>query len=142
MTQVDFYILKNGDHAERLAFTCRLTEKVYRLGHKVHINAPADDVGPIDNLLWQQEPEKFLPHNIIGEGPKAAPPIQIGKPGDQSQHKDLLINLADNIPENAQNYRRIVEIVPPIEALRAISRVNFKNYRAQGFELKTHDINN
>jgi len=142
MTQVDFYILKQGDSPERLAFACRLTEKVYRLGHKVHINANREDVGPIDELLWQHNPASFLPHNIIGEGPKVPPPIQIGADGEIAAHNDLLINLCDTIPSNASRYRRIIEVVPPTERLKEVSRDNYRVFKKMGFAIKTHDIDN
>lgn len=142
MTQVDFYILKNGEAADRLAFACRLTEKVYRLGHKIHIHAPEEEVGDIDELLWQQKPESFLPHNIIGEGPNAPPPIQIGSENQTAKHSDILINLSKQVPEFVNRYNRVVEIVPPQDEYKAVSREHFKHYRAQGFPLKTHDINN
>ena len=142
MTQVDFYILKNGELPERLAFACRLTEKVYRLGHKIHIHANTEEVGDIDELLWQQKPESFLPHNIIGEGPNAPPPIQIGSDDQKAKHSDILINLSKEVPDFVNRYNRVVEIVPPNEEYKSLSRERFKQYRQQGFPLKTHEINN
>ena len=37
--RVDFYVLAAADATARLRFACRLAEKAYRLGHRVHLHA-------------------------------------------------------------------------------------------------------
>ena len=36
--QIDFYLLAGSDIAQRAQFACRLTEKAFKLGHRVHIH--------------------------------------------------------------------------------------------------------
>ena len=36
MTKVDFYILPSADPSARLDFACKLTEKAWRMGHRIY----------------------------------------------------------------------------------------------------------
>ncbi|MBI6634216.1 DNA polymerase III subunit chi, partial [Pseudomonas paralactis] len=38
MTQVDFYILPSADPLARLDFACKLTEKAWRMGHRIYLH--------------------------------------------------------------------------------------------------------
>ncbi|MBL4869145.1 MAG: DNA polymerase III subunit chi [Pseudomonadales bacterium] len=140
MIRVDFYILSDPAPKSRLSFACRLTEKAYRMGHKVFIQATEEEAYEMDELLWQQKPESFLPHNILGEGPNAPPPIQIGHGQNTGKHHDVLINLTDTVPEFFNRFKRVAEIVPQDEILKQASRTNFKFYRDNGCDLHSHDL--
>ena len=140
MTRVDFYILPEMDPKSRLPFACRLVEKAYRMGHSIFIQAGAEDALEMDELLWQQKPESFLPHNILGEGPNAPPPIQIGHGQDAGKHHDVLINLSETVPAFFSRFNRVAEIVTQDEAIKQASRVSFKFYRDRGYPLQSHDL--
>ena len=59
MTKVDFYIL--SDKHTGLEFTSRLTEKIYRQGHQLHIHtADASMAEHLDMLLVSDDPEDML----------------------------------------------------------------------------------
>ena len=38
MTKVDFYILPSADPSARLDFACKLTEKAWRMGHRIYLH--------------------------------------------------------------------------------------------------------
>ena len=38
LTKVDFYILPSAEPSARLDFACKLTEKAWRLGHRVYLH--------------------------------------------------------------------------------------------------------
>ena len=52
-TRIDFYVLENSNEQGRLRVACRVTEKAYRAGHRVHVLArDAEEAGVLDDLLW------------------------------------------------------------------------------------------
>lgn len=141
MTQVDFYILgQDAPHAD-LDFICRLTEKAYRLGHRIYIHsANQADAEQLDEKLWTYDNSSFLPHNLAGEGPNSPPPIQIGHDREPQGYSDLLINMASPVPVFFSRFRRVAEIVPNIEARKAASREHYRFYRERGYPLRSHQI--
>ena len=48
MTQVDFYILPSADPSARLDFACKLTEKAWRMGHRIYLHC--SDAAQRDDL--------------------------------------------------------------------------------------------
>ena len=38
MTKVDFYILPSADPSARLDFACKLTDKAWRMGHRIYLH--------------------------------------------------------------------------------------------------------
>lgn len=63
--------------------------------------------------FWQVEPEQFLAHNLVGEGPKSGTAIEIGHVGvSPSWNRQLAINLADNQTTFARTFTEVVDFVP------------------------------
>ncbi len=54
--------------------------------------------------------------------------------------RDLLINLADDIPDCAGAFPRIAELVTSDETSKQNSRRRFAVYRDQGHQLDTHKV--
>jgi len=141
MTRIDFYILKEQNPTARFPFACRLIEKAYQRGHKVYVHTGSEkDAHLMDDLLWTQRDESFIPHNLFGEGPTPPPPIQIGFTDNPSGFNDVLINLGESIPAFYDRFKRVIEIVPSDDELRDKSRENYRLYREKGHELKSHNI--
>jgi DNA polymerase-3 subunit chi len=140
MSQVDFYVLSQGGEQERQLFACRLAEKAYRLEHSVHIRAASRaEAARLDDLLWTFRDGSFVPHSLVGSKAPAAP-VSIGAPEDPEQPRDLLINLADDLPANTGAFPRIAELVSSDEDSRQRSRQRFAAYREQGHDLSTHQL--
>lgn len=141
MTKIDFYILSAPDAEARLAFVCRLVEMVYRKrGHRIYIHAESrDQAEEIDERLWSDRTASFLPHNLVGDGPHPAPPIQIGheQPGG---HRDVLINLSQDIPAWFAQFERVAEVSAQDEPSLQVSREHYRHYKDRGFPLDTHKI--
>lgn len=138
---VDFYLLANDNAQARYMLACRLLEKAFVRGHQVFVycndRAQAEH---IDELLWTFKEDSFIPHNLQGEGPQAPPPIQIGHHQEPRGFNDILLNLAEEIPPFFARFRRIIEIVSSDEAAKEQSRLHYRHYRAQGCELRTHEL--
>jgi len=142
--RVDFYLLEDDSDEAKWLIACRLAEKAYLGRHQLFIYCDCqDNAEMLDELLWTYKDNSFIPHNLQGEGPDTPPPIQIGYAGyttEPTGFSDILFNLSDTIPSFQQRFKRIIEIVPNQEGAKEISRQHYRQYRANGYLLHTHDI--
>lgn len=139
--RVDFYLLTNDQPHAGWLVACRLLEKAYQRGHRVFVYCEtAEDAALIDELLWTYKDDSFIPHNLQGEGPEPPPAIQIGYSSEPRGFNDILLNMATTIPPFYQRFRRIMEVVINNDEAKTISRQHYRDYRAQQFELHTHQI--
>jgi DNA polymerase-3 subunit chi len=139
--RVDFYILAAAEEAATMRFACRLTEKAYHLQHRVHLHTEsAGAAAALDEMLWTFRQGSFVPHEITLTGSMGASPVTIGYGAATPPAGDLLINLSQHLPEFADQFTRIAEIVDGAETSRQLGRARFREYRQQGRELSTHNI--
>lgn len=139
MTQVDFYILPSADPAARLDFACKLTDKAWRLGHRVYLHCTdAQQREELDVRLWRFKGETFVPHGPVEDDSDA--PVALGIGTDPGTHQDLLVNLDLRIPEFFKRFARIAEIVVEDPAIRLAARESFRFYREQGYPLQDHRL--
>jgi DNA polymerase-3 subunit chi len=139
MTQVDFYILPSADPAARLDFACKLTDKAWRLGHRVYLHCTdAQQREELDARLWRFKGETFVPHGLVEDDSDA--PVALGIGTDPGTHQDLLVNLDLRIPEFFKRFARIAEIVVEDPAIRLAARESFRFYREQGYPLQDHRL--
>lgn len=144
MGKVDFYIVAGDGADEPLRIACRLADKAWRQGHRVRVQVTGRDaLQRLDALMWTFKQDSFLPHEIDGEnsgGVEMEPtPVVLGKDSGGCA-PDVLINLAETIPENADQIPRIAEIVSADEESKRAGRDRFRLYRERGFELDTHEV--
>lgn len=135
MTRIDFYQI-DGDEAP-LMFTCRLIEKIYRRGHRIYVHT--DDVEQareLDDLLWTYRADRFIPHALKGEDEDV--PIHIGHDPDPADHRDVLVNLSDEVPDFFSRFDRVAEVVPLDENSRQSARANYQFYKDRGYPLEYH----
>ncbi|WP_249677331.1 DNA polymerase III subunit chi [Pseudomonas abieticivorans] len=140
MTKVDFYILPSADPSARLDFACKLTEKAWRMGHRIYLHcsdaAQRDD---LDARLWQFKGESFIPHSAVEDD--ADGPIALGHgSAEPGSHQDLLVNLDLKIPAFVQRFARVAEVVVEDPAIRQAARESFRFYREQGYALQDHRL--
>lgn len=141
MPKIDFYILSEGTARTRFLLACRLIEKAYKNRHRVYIHTQNQaDAHLLDEMLWTYRDDSFLPHNLYGEGPDPAPPIQIGFDLTPDKQRDILINLSSQVPPFFAQFNRVLEIVPNDAEAQAISRENYRTYRTQGYDITTHKL--
>ena len=140
-TRIDFYIINANNDLGKLQFVCKLLEKAYKQKHRVFVNClDQSNTHQLDELLWTFNDISFIPHNIIGEGPEPAPPIQLGHGAIPNQHKDMLVNLTDKLIEKPIQFRRVAEIVLNDEQAKENARERYKQYRELGCILHSHDL--
>lgn len=141
MARVDFYVLKQAGPDARHMFACRLAEKAYRLENAVYIHAAsASDAQRLDDLLWTFRDGSFVPHHVVGSADDDEVPVTIGFGETEPPSRDLLINLADDVPSVAESFARIAELVTSDDDCRQKSRQRFAAYRDNGHDIETHNV--
>ena len=146
MTQVDFYILPHSDIEQRHLFACRLTEKAFKLGHRIYIHSDDDaQSNALDKVMWSWRNSSFLPHRIEQASAEGSSHCDIvlghgNSAGEAADYSDLLINLSGKVPEFFSRFHRVSEIVVQNDWVKSTTRDNFRFYRDRGYPLKTHNI--
>ncbi|MCY1395975.1 DNA polymerase III subunit chi [compost metagenome] len=139
MTKVDFYILPSPSPTARLDFACKLTEKAWRLGHRIYLHcSDATQRDELDARLWRFKGESFIPHNCAEDDPDAC--IVLGLGPEAGAHQDLLVNLALNVPPFFKHFARVAEVVVEEPAIRQAARESYRYYREQGYPLQNHRL--
>lgn len=139
MTRIDFYGIETADLEQRLQFACRLVQKAYQRRHKILIQTSTREMAEqVDEALWQLDASAFIPHNLAGEGPSKAPPVQINWEKDALGHHDILLNLSDDIPDFYARFDRILEIVATQHESAEDGRQRFRFYKERGHPLNFH----
>ena len=141
MTKIDFYLLGNGDDS-RQRFACRLTEKAWRLGHRVYLYTPDPPSAiELDELLWTFSQGSFVPHTVYKNPADAeANPVLIGHDEPPTDLHDVLISLAPDVPPWFSRFARVAELVGTDESEKARARERFRFYRERGYALETHNL--
>lgn len=146
MTQALFYLLPpmdvNTAHNDMYQLACRLAQQGFINQQQVYIHCQDKNIAfEIDELLWQFEPSAFVPHNLKGEGPTTGSPVEIGFDRlGPNKSRQLLINLADQVPPFAVNFGQIFDFVANDDQHKAIARERYRQYRGLGIELTTQNL--
>jgi DNA polymerase-3 subunit chi len=143
MTRVDFYVLPGADPHERRVYACKIAEKAWRQGMKIHIRTGTEaDADILDKLLWTFRQGSFIPHEKTDATPAEREDIAvlIGATPAPDDFCDLLINLSLETPPEFRRYARLAEIVDQEETVRAEGRKRYQAYKQQGLELETHKL--
>jgi DNA polymerase-3 subunit chi len=137
VTEVRFY----HNAQDRLEAACAITTKAVSAGHKVVVFAPdASTAQRYDNLLWTRQPLSFVPHVAASSPLAARTPVLIARRAEELVHDDLLLNLADNLPEGYTRYAQLVEIVGTDEASRVTARERWRFYKQQSHPVQAFDL--
>ncbi|MFD2176361.1 DNA polymerase III subunit chi [Veronia pacifica] len=146
MARATFYLLSDDgvpSDQQMIELTCRFASDFCQQGQKVYI-AAADkcQAEQIDEALWQREPDNFVPHNLVGEGPRAGALVEIGWPDVRhSGHRSVLINLAHDAATFAPSFAQVVDFVPCEESRKQQARERYKIYRMAGRQMQTLAVN-
>ena len=143
-TQVMFYLLdqenSNDKNYASLLHACFQAAYFYRQNQRVFIYSQnQQQAHQVDELLWSFEPDSFIPHNLVGEGPKSGAAVEISwqKP---TNRRPVLINLTSTVPNFADQFSQIVDFVPSDEELKQLARERFKTYRQLGFQVDNQPV--
>lgn len=137
-TRVRFY----HNTGNPLELACELVAKAYASGRRAAVRVANDEAArAFDDLLWSTEPRSFVPH-VRRETPLAAEtPVVIGTRDSTGAwpHHDLLFNLADDVPDDFDGFRMVVEIVGQGDVETASARARWMHYKNRGAPLQAFD---
>lgn len=140
-TRIDFYLLTQPNETARYQMACRLANKAYRNQHRIYIHTNStQQAREFDALLWTFADDTFVPHQLVDNHADSQCPIHIGCEAAPEFHQDILINLADTVPEYYSRFARVLEIATNDPSARDIARNNYKMYKSADCELTTHEI--
>jgi DNA polymerase-3 subunit chi len=141
--KVDFYLLGASDARAHLVMACRLAEKAFDQGLKIAVRtASPSQTAELDDLMWTFSDRSFVPHGVWPAEPAfaAATPVLITSGALPESHRDVLINLGDDMPTDAGSYARVCEVVAGDENSKRQARVRWRGYRDAGLEPDAHNL--
>ena len=164
MPRIDFYLLDAPEDGACDVTACRIAEKAWSRGHRVHLHVDSpESARRLDDLLWTWRDESFVPHRVCaGPGADCDAGAQdrpgdgetVGGAGDVPARttvtigwgalprygEDVLLNLGTRVPEGFERFARIAEFVGGADSARSAGRERFRRYREHGCELQTHRV--
>ncbi len=90
----------------------------------------------VDEFVWQHPVDSFIPHNLVGEGPKQGTPAEITWLGQALNSRHTLINLSQTMIENHRQYQHIIDFVPVEETQKQQARERYKQYKLAGCNMQ------
>ena len=137
-TQAIFHVMPPSSEEHNLLFyACVQSALYYRQQQKVFVLAKnQQQAHQFDELLWQFDADSFVPHNLVGEGPKQGSPVEIGWQPPRGR-RQVLINLTSEMPNFAGQYTQVIDFVPTSEADKQLARDRFRACRQMGFIVDT-----
>ena len=137
-TRVQFY--HNAEHP--LALACEFVARAFGGGRRIALHVADETMArELDRMLWNFDPLEFVPHVMVDSPLAAETPVVIGRADAPArwQETDMLLNLADDIPEGFERFRMLVEIVGQSEAHKLPARTRWKHYKQQDLRLQAFD---
>lgn len=141
MNRIDFYSLEPESDGDRFILTCRLAERIRSTGARILIHCPDEtQARHLDRLLWTFRDESFLAHGRVGATDPELTPILISGDGSPASERQVLINLAPQIPPFFERFERVCEPIDHDPAVKHAGRERFRAYREHGCALEHHPI--
>jgi len=134
-----FYTLDEITDERANDFVCSLVYGLMQQRQRVLLLCETQEQAEtLDELLWQQLTQAFIPHNLVGEGPEQGTPVLIAwLPVPQNVgHRTAVINVRNAPITNAAKYRTLIELVPVEATARQTAREHYKFYRQQGMQMQ------
>lgn len=118
-----------------LHYACLQAAYFYRQNQRVFIYTQSQESAhSIDEMLWAFDPDSFVPHNLIGEGPKQGAAVEISWQAPTNR-RAVLINLTSDVPNFANQFSHLIDFVPADETLKEQARNRFRTCRQWGFNV-------
>ena len=141
MARADFYLIAKPRFLEKpLLLVCELARKANDSGQPLLIlAASAMQAEVLDELLWEFDPDAYIPHQIAGQDEDDdITPVLIVPPEMQSPMRPLVINLR-NEPVTG-DFARILEVVPADASAREPLRARWKASKDAGLVVQKFDM--
>lgn len=141
MPRADFYLISKPRFLDKpLLLVCELARKANDSGQALLIFAASMAQAEIlDDLLWEFDPDAYVPHQIAGtDEDDDLTPVLIVPPEMQSPMRPLVLNLRNAAVEG--DFSRVLEVVPADESARVPLRERWKHYKDRGLEVQKFDM--
>ncbi len=94
-----------------------------------------------DEFIWQYPADKFIPHNLYGEGPEIGTPVEIIWESvylsmTKLRNRALVINLSQAFIEKHHEIKHIIDFVPVDDTQKIQARERYKRYKQSGCQLE------
>lgn len=144
MTRVDFYLLNGQDPNERFQLICKLAEKAVGSQLKVFIHSQCqEELQQLDEKLWDFRPMSFVPHALLSSSVTAQQtmdePVHLSA-SDPHPSRQLLINLAEEVPSFFSRFERTLEVVNEAPRIQTAGRARYRFYQQRGYPLQHHKL--
>ena len=139
MPQIDFYITKSTSPLFTMRTACRITEKAFQSGLKIHLQTSStSETEKLDSILWTFRDRSFVPHQIFEPSrSNFRVTISADKGPDDAE---ILINLSDQISDNIEQFQRIAEIIDNKDACINAGRERYRFYREKGYKPNHYEV--
>jgi DNA polymerase-3 subunit chi len=125
----------------RLRLACRVAEKAYLAKQSVVVLVEdPESLRRFDELLWTFGDGTFVPHDAVTAEGGCESPVALTTGPMPAEHKDVLINLGNTVPEVFEQFARVAEFLDGRPEVRAAGRERFKAYRSKSIEPQTHNV--
>ena len=138
MTSVAFHFNVN----DRLHYTCRLVRKAVAAGTSLVVKGPGATLEQLDRELWTFSATEFVPHGHADDSISLVhrSAVLLCESLDSAPVRDVLINLAEEVPTGFETFDRVIEVVSADPVERGHARQRWKHYSKAGLELIQHDL--
>jgi DNA polymerase-3 subunit chi len=141
MARADFYLIaKPRFLGKPLLLVCELARKANDNDQPMLIfTASAEQAQALDELLWEFDPDAYVPHQIAGtDEDDDITPVLIVPPEMQAPLRPLVLNLRDAPVQG--DVTRVLEVVPADENSRGPLRERWKHYKDRGLAVQKFDM--
>lgn len=127
--------LKTTDNAMKLRRIGASVEYYFLKKNRVLITVPSDAAASyLDDFLWKQPKESFLPHTVSQE--PSSEEVVITTMQVNLNEADVLINLCSELSPIAKEFKTVFELWDETsQSRRENSEEKFKAYEASGYEV-------
>jgi len=128
---------------DKLGYACRLLRKAVKSGNRVMVLVPEQWMPKLNEALWGVSATDFLTHcdDQATESLRRRSSVLIaGSTGAGDDSFGALVNLTDDMPENFENFPRVIEVVSLDDDDRQHARRRWKRYTELGFAIDRHDL--
>lgn len=128
---------------DKLGYACRLLRKAVRSGTRVLVWVPEPWIPRLNDALWGVSATDFLTHcdESSADSVQRRSAVLLsttGRTGDGSY--GALVNLTDEMPDNFEDFPRVIEVVSLDDDDRQHARRRWKRYTELGFAIDRHDL--
>ena len=139
--RADFYLIAKPRFLEKpLLLVCELARKANDAGQPLLIlAASAVQAELLDEMLWEFDPDAYVPHQIAGtDEDDDLTPVLIVPPEYEAPMRPLVLNLRNEPAPSG--FERVLVVVPADASAREPLRQRWKHYAAAGLAVQKFDM--